>query len=111
MKLNKMLLAVAVAAALSACTVVAPNPDEVAVLVDRPLFFGDGGVRDGDIRTGGTRTYTWWTTEVRNITVKPVAVDVKFSDFNTKDNAPLDFNSVLRYRATDAAAYQRLSLY
>lgn len=108
MKLNKLLLATALAFALSSCTVVQPGPDEVAVLVDRPLLFGDGGVRDGDIRVGGTRTYTWVSTEARNITVKPVAVNVKFNDFNTKDNAPLDFNSVLRYRATDAAGLIRL---
>lgn len=100
--MNKLFMTAGLALALSACTVVEPAADEVSVLIDRPLMFGDGGVRKDDVRTGGTRTYTWFSTESKNITVKPVAVPVPFSDFNTADNAPLDFKTVLRYRTTSA---------
>lgn len=106
MKFN--LMALALSLAFTGCTVVEPAADEVAVLIDRPVMFGDGGVRQGDVREGGTRTYTWQSTESKNITVKPVAVPVTFKDFNTADNAPLDFNTVLRYRTTNAPAMIKL---
>lgn len=59
--------------AMAGCTVVTTAADEVAVLVDRPMFFGDGGVRDDDVREGGTRTYTWFSTTAQNMTIKPQA--------------------------------------
>lgn len=93
---------------VSGCTVVQPNADEVGVLIDRPIFFGEGGVREKDVREGGTRTYTWFSTEARYTTVKPTAEEVKFIDFNTKDNAPLDFATVFRYRVTNAPALIKL---
>lgn len=108
MKFKHIALATALAVALSACTVVAPNPDEVSVLVDRPLLFGKGGVRDDDVRTGGTRTYTWFSTEAKNLSIKPVAENVKFDDFSSKDNTLLDFQTVLRYRVTNAPELVRL---
>lgn len=102
-----MLMALAVAM-VSACTVVTPAADEVAVLVDRPILFGEGGVRDNDVREGGTRTYTWFTTTAHNLTIKPQAFGQKFSDFATSDNAPLDFQTTLRFRVTNAADLIRL---
>lgn len=106
--ISKLIAAAVLAAAATACTVVSPSPDEVAVLVDRPIAFGDGGVRDKDVREGGTYTYTWLTTEKKYLTIKPVAFPQKFNDFATKDNAPLDFSTVLRYRVTNAADLIRL---
>ena len=108
MKINKLLAAITLGISLSACTVVNPNPDEVSVLVDRPLIFGKGGVRNDDVRAGGTRTYTWITTQSKNLSVKPVAENVKFDDFSSKDNTLLDFQTVLRYRVTNAPELVRL---
>ncbi|WVW77282.1 hypothetical protein Bhz55_00058 [Stenotrophomonas phage vB_SmaS_Bhz55] len=95
-------------ALMTACTVVSPAADEVAVLVDKPIIFGEGGVRDNDVRAGGTRTYTYPSTNVFYLSVKPVAFGQKFNDFATSDNAPLDFATTLRYRVTNAPDLIRL---
>lgn len=98
----------ACAITMTGCTVVSPAADEVAVLVDKPLLFGEGGVRDDDVREGGTRTYTWFSTQKNYMTVKPQAFNQKFNDFATSDNAPLDFTTTLRFRVTNAPALLRL---
>ena len=59
--MKKILLALTMALTMAGCTVVTPAADEVAVLVDRPVMFGEGGVRNEDVRQGGTRTYTWFS--------------------------------------------------
>ena len=105
----KLLAVAAMSVLATACTVVSPNPDEVSVLIDRPLIFGKGGVRDDDVRKGGTRTYTWITTTAKNLSVKPVAESVKFDDFSSRDNTLLDFQTTLRYRVTNAPELVRLS--
>lgn len=104
----RAIIAAALLASATACTVVAPAADEVAVLIDRPVMFGDGGVRDNDVRQGGTRTYTWATTRAYNMSVKPQAYEQKFNDFATADNAPLDFVTTLRFRVTNAPDLLRL---
>lgn len=105
---KKIMIAALLAASLSACTIVSPAADEVAVLTDKPLFFGKGGVRDDDVRAGGTRTYTWFSTVSTSMTVKPQAFQQKFNDFATSDNAPLDFTTTLRFRVTNAPDLLRL---
>lgn len=106
--MKKIMMIASLALALSGCTVVSPGADEVAVLTDRPLFFGEGGVRDDDVRQGGTRTYTYFSTTKVYMTVKPQAFSQKFTDFATSDNAPLDFTTTLRFRVTNAPALLRL---
>lgn len=106
--MKKILLALTLALAMTGCTVVTPAADEVAVLVDRPLMFGEGGVRNDDVRQGGTRTYTWFSTTAHNMTIKPQAFEQKFNDFATSDNAPLDFVTTLRFRVTNAPDLLRL---
>ena len=76
MKLKPLVLTAALVATLSGCTVVSPPNEEVAVLTDRPWIFGDGGIRADDVRKGGTRTYTWLTTQKQYIKVSPTAVSV-----------------------------------
>jgi hypothetical protein len=54
--MKKTMLIAALASLLSACTVISPEPGQQAVLVDKPVFFGKGGVRLDDVRDAG-RTY------------------------------------------------------
>lgn len=108
MKLKPLVLTAALVATLSGCTVVSPPNEEVAVLTDRPWLFGDGGIRTDDVRKGGTRTYTWWTTQKQYIKVSPTAVSVTFDDFSSVDNILLDFNTTIRYRTTNAPALVQL---
>ncbi|ATS92309.1 SPFH domain-containing protein [Stenotrophomonas phage vB_SmaS_DLP_5] len=98
--MNKLLLMVLmVVLALTGCTMVSPDPGQEAVLIDKPILFGDGGVRLDDVRPAGL-TYTWWTTEKEYIDVTPQTVQVQFDDFSSSDNILLDFQTQIQYRIT-----------
>lgn len=96
------LLTAALLVSLSACTAVSPEPGQQAVLVDKPLMFGNGGVRLDDVRNPG-RTYTWFTTDKIYIDVTPQTVQVGFDDFSSSDNILLDFSTQIQYRITAPA--------
>lgn len=98
----KSILIVALLALLTGCTVVSPEVGQEAVLVDRPLMFGDGGVRLDDIRKTG-RTYTWFSTEKIYVDVTPQTINVAFNDYSSSDNILLDFETSIQYRITDSA--------
>lgn len=103
--MKKIFLAIALLSSLvlSACTVVSPSPTEAAVLVDKPIFFGEGGVRMDDVRSPGTRTYTWLSTQKRYVEVAPQQVAVPFNDYASVDNILLDFTTSVQYRVLDPA--------
>jgi len=63
---------------------------EEAVLVDKPYFFGHGGVQKTPVTTG--QTWTWFSTQVIRLNVKPYNIDIKFDDLITADNNPVDFH-------------------
>lgn len=103
MSLNKYLLTLAVATAMTGCTVVSPGPQEAAVLMDKPIIFGNGGVRQDDVRKPGTLSYSWWTTEKFYVNMAPQLNTVPFDDYSSKDNILLDFDSSIQWRTTDPA--------
>lgn len=69
----------------AACSSVAPNAGEEAVLIRKPMFFGHGGVDGSPVRTG--RTYVAWTTEHVIVNMQPVAFQQAFDDMNSSDGA------------------------
>ncbi|MCW0411466.1 hypothetical protein NB709_001342 [Xanthomonas sacchari] len=100
--MKHFLLVAAVAALLCGCTVVSPDPGQQAVLVDKPLLFGKGGIRLDDVRDPG-RTYTWMTTSAVYVDTTPQTVQVAFDDFSSSDNILLDFSTQIQYRITAPA--------
>ena len=72
------------------CTVVEPDADKVAVLVDKPIFIGQGGVRDETIPTG--RAYTYYSTNPTFYKITPWNIKESFEDLNTSDNFPVHFD-------------------
>lgn len=103
MSLNKYLLTLAIAAAMTGCTVVSPGPQEAAVLMDKPIIFGSGGVRQEDVRKPGTLSYSWWTTEKFYVNMAPQSIGVSFDDYSSIDNILLDFSTSIQYKVTDPA--------
>lgn len=101
MKLSILVLATSLA--LSACTVVSPGPQESAVLMDKPIIFGDGGVRQDDVRKPGTLSYSWWTTEKFYVNMAPQSIAVSFDDYSSIDNILLDFATSIQYKVVDPA--------
>jgi regulator of protease activity HflC (stomatin/prohibitin superfamily) len=81
-------------------SVTADNGEEV-VLIDKPYWFGDKGVRPTTMKTGD-RQIVWWTTDAFGVVVTPVTQTMKFEDLSTKDGTFLDFDTSITIRVTDA---------
>jgi regulator of protease activity HflC (stomatin/prohibitin superfamily) len=84
---------------LSGCGRAAPDAGQEAVLTDKPLFFGHGGVEQETVKTG--LSFTWFTTSVDYVDVTPTAFNMAFDDMMSSDGIPLDFHAVLTLRVTD----------
>lgn len=78
---------------LSSCHKVAPNAGEEAVLIEKPWFFGHGGVVDEPVSTG--LTWCWLSTSHETFKVIPVKHDIKMDDLFSDDNTPLDFHTII----------------
>lgn len=69
------------------------------VVVDTPLFFGDGGVRPEVLQPGAE--WIWSTTRRISVDPKPFNQPVKINDFMSADNNPLDFETNITLQVTD----------
>lgn len=85
---------------LTGCGWAAPDAGTEAVLIQKPWFFGHGGVVSDPIRTG--RTLVAWSTEVEYVDMRPLQFSVHFDDFMSHDGVPLDFDAIIRLRVTNS---------
>jgi regulator of protease activity HflC (stomatin/prohibitin superfamily) len=85
---------------ISGCGWAAPDAGQEAVLIQKPWFFGHGGVDSEPIKTG--RTLIAVTTDVIYVDLRPHQWTVHFDDFMSHDGVPLDFDAVIRLRVLDA---------
>jgi len=92
--------AAVVATMLSGCGMVAPDAGQEAVLVQKPYFFGHGGVVDEPITTG--RSFIALSTQEIYVDVKPVQWDIPFNDLMTKDGVPIHFDAAAVVQVTDS---------
>lgn len=74
---------------MTGCRTVAPDADEEAVLIHKPIFFGHGGVDMKPVETG--RKWCWITTSSEVFKVTPQRYDITFDDVMSNDNTPLDY--------------------
>lgn len=74
---------------LSSCHGVTPDADEEAVLIQKPWFFGHGGVDKNPVSTGFT--WCWFSTSAEYFKITPQRYDVNFDDIMSNDNTPLDY--------------------
>lgn len=101
MKRLMFLLAVlTVILAMTGCTSVSPDPGQVAVLMKKPLIFGDGGVAPTAVQPG--RKFVALTTDAIYVDVVPEAHKVAFDDFASHDNIMLDLDTTVTLKITDA---------
>jgi hypothetical protein len=114
--------------ACTGCTVVSPDAGQQAVLIDKPILFGHGGVRDQPVTTGLTYTwfstnriyvnmfpqqydrdqpvttgltYTWFSTNRIYVNMFPQQYDGNFGDLMSSDGVPLDFHAIIRLQVVD----------
>jgi regulator of protease activity HflC (stomatin/prohibitin superfamily) len=78
---------------ITACHSVAPNAEEEAVLIEKPLIWGHGGIDKTPVITG--LTWCWWTTKSQIFKITPQRYDEQFDDIFSNDNTPLDFDTYI----------------
>lgn len=76
------------------------EPGQERVIVDKPYFFGNEGVRQEPLRDG--RMLVFKTTGSYPVTMTPQSVHVAFDDLSSADNILLDFESTIQYQFTDS---------
>jgi len=105
MKRGYILLAILVLASLVTlatlgCNTVSPNNGFEAVLVEKPLIFGHGGVDDTPVKTG--LTFTAPTTSAIFVNMQPIAVTEDLKDLMSSDGVPLEFDPQLIVQVDDS---------
>ena len=78
---------------LSSCTEVSPDAGQEAVLIDKPVMFGDGGIRKEAVPTG--LQWTWLSTDVVYFDIRPHKHQVNILDLATNNNTLLDFHTAV----------------
>ena len=78
---------------VSSCHGVRPGADEESVLIDKPWFFGHGGVNMTPVETG--LKWAWWSTSSETFKIVPFKHQVDMDDLFSDDNTPLDFHTII----------------
>jgi regulator of protease activity HflC (stomatin/prohibitin superfamily) len=76
------------------------EPGHHGVIVDKPYFVGNDGVRKQPIIEG--RKFLFKTSDVILVRMQPQSTTIKINDFVSADNIPLDFESTINWRVTNA---------
>ena len=63
---------------LVSCHSVSPDADEEAVLIEKPWFFGHGGVYENAVESG--LTWCWWSTHSETFKIVPFKHQVDMDD-------------------------------
>ena len=82
---------------LQSCTVVQPGPGQEAVLTEKPIMFGHGGVVEQPISTG--LSYTWFSTSKEYYDITPQKITEDFENLIPSDNTPVSFSVYLKLKA------------
>ena len=73
------------------CSRVKVDAGEEAVLVHKPMSFGNGGIDKKPIPTGSQ--WTWVTTDNVKFKIIPIRYTENLNDVASNENTPLDFNT------------------
>jgi regulator of protease activity HflC (stomatin/prohibitin superfamily) len=84
---------------MDGCTIVNTEPGTEAVVIDKPLLLGSGGVRAETFKPG--RAYTWYSSTYRLINMQPQLAEENFDDLMSIDTVPVDFKTTLQVQITD----------
>ena len=88
--------------ALSACSVYSPDAGHEVVLIEKPWFFGHGGVADTPVRTG--RTWAAFTTEGVDVYMQPKKYETEMHDTMTSDGVPISFHAIVVLQVSDSVS-------
>ena len=86
--------------ALTGCSVASPDAGHQVVWVEKPMFFGHGGVDSDPVTTG--RSYGAITSDAIDVDMLPQRFDMEFDDMMTKSGVPVSFHVVATCQITDS---------
>lgn len=100
--MKNSLLAVVMLAAVTMMTgcSASPNVGFEAVLVEKPVIFGHGGVDPEPVRTG--LTFIAPSTDAIYVSMQPIQAHEEFDDLMSSDGVPLKFDAVILVQITDS---------
>jgi regulator of protease activity HflC (stomatin/prohibitin superfamily) len=98
----RFLLLSIVALLLSACSVYAPDAGHEVVLIEKPWFFGHGGINPTPVKTG--RTYAAISTQGVDVYMQPQKFDTEMHDTMTSDGVPISFHAIVVLQVADSVA-------
>jgi regulator of protease activity HflC (stomatin/prohibitin superfamily) len=87
---------------LSGCSVVTPDAGHEVVLIEKPWFFGHGGVSPVAVKTG--RTYAALSTQGVDVYMQPQKFDAEMHDTMTSDGVPISFHAIVVLQVADSVA-------
>jgi regulator of protease activity HflC (stomatin/prohibitin superfamily) len=87
------------------CHSYAPNAGHEVVLIEKPIFFGHGGVDSEPVRTG--RAYAAISTDGVDVNMQPQKFDTELPDTMTKDGVPITFHAIMVLKVTDSVTLIR----
>jgi regulator of protease activity HflC (stomatin/prohibitin superfamily) len=85
---------------LTGCGSANPGAGYQAVLIQKPILFGHGGIDPTPVQPG--RTIIALTTDDIYVDMRPQQFNAHFDDLMSSDGVPLDFDAVLRLQVTDS---------
>jgi regulator of protease activity HflC (stomatin/prohibitin superfamily) len=86
--MKKLILLILLTSILSSCYRVKPDGDEESVLIEKPYFFGSGGVDVNPVSAGST--WCAVTTDHVEFKITPQNYEEGIQEVMTKDNTPID---------------------
>jgi regulator of protease activity HflC (stomatin/prohibitin superfamily) len=82
------------------CSSVTPDAGHEVVLVEKPVFFGHGGVDTEPVKTG--REFVALTTEGVDVYMQPQKFEMEMDDMMTSDGVPITFHAIAILQVTDS---------
>lgn len=94
-----MLLAI-VMFGVAGCSIASPDAGHQQVWVEKPMFFGHGGVDQEPVTAG--RSYGAVTSDAVDVDMLPQRMDMEFDDMMTSSGVPVSFHVVATFKVIDS---------
>jgi regulator of protease activity HflC (stomatin/prohibitin superfamily) len=85
---------------LTGCSSYSPDAGHQYVLIEKPIFFGHGGIDSTPVTTG--RTFAALSTDGVDINMQPQKYEVEMDDMMTSDGVPITFHAIVVLRITNS---------
>jgi regulator of protease activity HflC (stomatin/prohibitin superfamily) len=105
LKAANIFVTILAAISLTGCSRVSADAGEQRVLIEKPWFFGHGGIDDQPVTAGAT--WVAWSTDSVNVSMQPLRFDEEFDDMMSANNVPVSFRAAVRLQVTDSVELVR----